>query len=98
MSVNLLNQIYNNGKAIPLKYDKLAGGVSITKTLRINSLLLPIKDDPNINVMTLNQAFLLKIVKIKLQKRQQDANMPKELVLGFSVAKLFSPRLMLSKR
>lgn len=51
---------------------------------------------PNINVMTLNQAFLLKNSKNKTtEKTKQDANMPKKLVLGFFVAKLFSPRLIL---
>lgn len=47
---------------------------------------------PNINIMTLNQAFLLK--NKTTEKTKQDANMPKKLVLGFSVAKLFSPRLI----
>lgn len=77
-------------KAIPLKpSDKLAKVYqSLNSEDRILSLL-PIKDD---------QTFHLKYSKKKTtEKIKQDANMPKKPVLGFFVAKLFSPRLILFK-
>lgn len=81
MSVNLLNQIYNNGKSYSLKYDKLAE-VSITKTLRIKLChCYQLKMTPNINIMTLKPTFLL---KIKLQKRQSKMlTCPRNLCLDF---------------
>ena len=46
----------------------------------------------------INQTFHLKYSKTKTtEKTKQDANMPKKPVLGFFVAKLFSPRLILFK-
>lgn len=87
-------------KAIPLKpSDKLAKVYQSLNSEDKTLPLLPIKDDPQHQRMTLNQTFFtLKIVKTKLQKRQSKMlTCPRNLCLDFFVAWLFSPRLILFK-